>query len=129
MMGGKFDLEERLLNYAADIVRLTDRLRESQSQRHIAGQLLRSGTSPLANHGEANAAESDADFVHKLHISLKELRESKRWLKLVQRVPLVDAPDSLNSLIEETDQLERIFHSSIRTVKNRKATRQEIENS
>ena len=115
VMGREYDLEERLLSYAANIVRLTDRLRTGQSQRHIAGQLLRSGTSPLANHGEANAAESRADFVHKLHISLKELRESKRWLKLVQRVPLIDEPNSLDALIEETDQLERIFHSSIRT--------------
>ena len=128
-MGREYDLEERLLSYAADIVRLTDRLRGSPSQKHIAGQLLRSGTSPLANHGEANAAESNADFVHKLHISLKELRESKRWLKLIQRVPLIDDPDSLTAIIDETDQLERIFHSSIRTAKDRSSTRQEIKNS
>ena len=119
----EYDLEERLLDYAAEIVQLTDRLRETHSQKHIAGQLLRSGTSPLANHGEANAAESDADFVHKLHSSLKELRESKRWPKLIQRVPLVDDPNQLTKLIDETDQLERIFHSSIRTVKERSSSR------
>jgi four helix bundle protein len=69
-----YDLEERLLDFGARIISLTQSLTENYAQRHIASQMLRSGTAPLANHGEAQAAESPADFIHKLRISLKELR-------------------------------------------------------
>jgi four helix bundle protein len=115
---GGFDLEERLLDYAADIVRLTERLPHSRAASHIAGQLLRSGTSPLPNHGEAQAAESREDFVHKLSISLKELRESRRWLRLILRVPLTREPMPVEVLIGETEELIRIFAKSIRTAKS-----------
>jgi four helix bundle protein len=77
--------------------------------------LLKSGTSPLPNHGEAEAAESRADFIHKLKICLKELRETRRWLLLVQRVPLIQPPDKVTELLDETEQLIRIFYSAIRT--------------
>ena len=76
--------------------------------------MLRSGTSPYPNHGEAQAAESPKDFIHKLRISLKELRESQRWLKLIQRVPLIK-PDLLNDILQETEELIRIFVTSIKT--------------
>ena len=110
-----FDLEERLLEYAARIIRLVDSLPSSRAGNHIAGQLLRSGTSPLPNHGEAQAAESRADFIHKLGICHKELRESRRWLRLIKRVPLIKPPDKLDPLIEETIELIKIFWASIRT--------------
>ena len=74
----KYDLEERLLEYAAVIVRLVEKLPNTRAGNHIAGQLLRSGTSPLPNHGEAEAAESRGDFIHKMGICHKELRESRR---------------------------------------------------
>jgi four helix bundle protein len=80
---GDFDLEERLLDYSAAIIELVDALPTTRSANHVAGQLLRSGTSALPNHGEAQAAESRNDFVHKMRICLKELRESRRWLKLI----------------------------------------------
>jgi four helix bundle protein len=76
--------------------------------------LLRSGTSPLPNHGEAQAAESRKDFLHKLKICHKELRESHRWLRLIQRVPLLK-PAPVQPLVDETEELIRIFHASIRT--------------
>ena len=88
-MTPNFDLEDRLLEYSARIIRLGERLPNTRAGNHIAGQLLRSGISPLPNHGEAQAAESGNDFVRKLKISLKELRESYRWLRLIQRVPLL----------------------------------------
>ncbi len=89
-----YDLEERLLNYAVQIVRLVEKLPNTRAGNHIAGQLLRSGTSPLPNHGEAEGAESRNDFIHKLGICHKELRESYRWLKLIQRVPLLPPTDT-----------------------------------
>jgi len=114
-----YDLEERLLNYAVQIVRLVEKLPNTRAGNHIAGQLLRSGTSPLPNHGEAEGAESRNDFIHKLGICHKELRESYRWLKLIQRVPLLPPTDTalLETSLRETDELLRIFISSIRTAR------------
>ena len=111
-------MEERLLDYAAEIVRLTGRLPHSRAGNHVAGQLLRSGTSPLPNHGEAQAAESRDDFVHKLSICLKELRESRRWLRLMLRVPLTREAKPVEALVSETEELIRIFAKSIRTAKS-----------
>ena len=84
-----YDLEERLLEYSVRIIKVVEQLASTKAGNHVAGQLLKSGTSPYPNHGEAQAAESTKDFIHKLRISLKELRETQRWLKLVQRVPLI----------------------------------------
>lgn len=114
-----FDLEERLLEYAAQIIRLTETMRRTQAGIHVAGQLLRSGTAALPNHGEAQAAESAADFVHKMSLCLKELRETRRWLRLAQRVPLVKTVTSVDPLLRETEELIRIFFSSIATAKKR----------
>ena len=118
-MSTDYDLEERLLDYSARIIRLVERLPGTRAGNHIAGQLLRSGTSPLPNHGEAQAAESRNDFVHKLKICLKELHESHRWLLLIQRVPLL-RPRRVDALITETDELIRIFVSSVQTAKQGK---------
>jgi len=110
-----YDLPHRLLEYAAQVVRLVEALPNTLAGRHVAGQLLRSGTSPLSNHAEAQAAESPNDFVHKLRICLKEWRESYRWLRLCKRVPLVRPSDALDPLLAETDELIAIFVTSIRT--------------
>ena len=115
MSGKEYDLEERLLTYAADIIHATESFVRSDAGRHVGNQLLRSGTSPLSNHGEAQGAESPDDFIHKLRICLKELRESGRWLKLARRVPLLKHPAELDALIEETGELTAIFVTSIRT--------------
>jgi four helix bundle protein len=88
-MGGKgmaaYDPEERLIGYAADVIELTETLPPSRAGNHIASQLLRSGTSPAPNYGEAEAAESRKDFIHKLGICFKELRESRIWIRIVLR--------------------------------------------
>jgi four helix bundle protein len=116
----KYDLEERLLEYAARVIRLVEQLPNSRAGNHVAGQLLRSGTSPLPNHGEAQAAESRRDFIHKMKVCHKELRESRRWLRLVQRVPLLK-PKLVQPLVDETDELVRIFAASLRTAASRAA--------
>ena len=116
----RYDLEERLLEFAARIVRLVDALPHTRAGNHIGGQLLRCGTSPLANHGEVEAAESRKDFVHKLRICLKELRETSRWLRLVERVELVRS-GRIRPLFQEADELVRIFKTSIRTAGKRLA--------
>src|SRR5262245_42427949 len=84
-LGRKFDLEERLLEFASVIIDVSEIFPNSRVGNHIAGQLLRSGTSPYGNHGEAQAPESMDDFIHKMSVCLKELRESRRWLRLADR--------------------------------------------
>ncbi len=115
----EYNLEERLLDFSVEIIKLTEKLPPTRAGNHVAGQLLRSGTSPYPNHGEAQAAESPKDFIHKLRVSLKELRETLRWLKLIRRVPLIDPPSRVSALLSECDQLVRIFVASIRTAKKR----------
>lgn len=119
-MKHEFDLEGRLLDYAAAIVGLIERLPRSRSANHIGKQHLRSGTSPLPNHGEAQAAESREDFVHKISICLKELRESRRWIRLIRRIPLVKPPSIGDGLLKETEELIHIFFKSKRTALARK---------
>ena len=114
-----YDLEDRLLNFGARIITLTRSLGSDYAARHIGNQLLRSGTAPLSHHGEAQAAESPADFIHKLRLALKEFRESERWLKLIVRANIL--PDQkLTPLLDGTDQLIRIFVTSISTAEKRR---------
>jgi len=114
-----YDLEERLLEYSVRIIRIVEKLPNNRTINHVGGQLLRSGTAPYPNHGEAQAAESSRDFIHKLRISLKELRETQRWLKLVQRLPLIKKPELLIGILEETEELIRIFVTSIKTAEKK----------
>ncbi len=111
------DLEERLVEFAVRIIHACESLPDTPSARHIRGQLLRSGTSPAPNYGEARGAESRRDFVHKLRLVLKELNESRIWLKILVRSELMDT-DRLDLLQDECDQLCRIIGSSIQTARN-----------
>ena len=114
-----YDLEDRLLNFGARIITLTRSLGSDYAARHTGNQLLRSGTAPLSHHGEAQAAESPADFIHKLRLALKEFRESERWLKLIVRANIL--PDQkLTPLLDGTDQLIRIFVTSNSTAEKRR---------
>jgi four helix bundle protein len=110
----RFDLEERLLEFSANIIRLIDALPNTRAANHVAGQLLRCGTSPLGNHGEVQAAESRRDFVHKLRICLKEFKETRRWLRLLKRAQLLSTP-KMEPVLQETEELIRIFAASVRT--------------
>ena len=110
-----YNLEDRLLEFAANIIELTESLPNTRAGNHIAGQLLRSGTSSLSNHGEVEAAESRRDFLHKLRICLKELRETKRWLRLAHRVKNLGPRANLVICLNEVEELIRIFVASIRT--------------
>ena len=112
-----FDLEERLLEFASVIIDISEKLPNTRSGNHVAGQLLRSGTSPYSNHGEAESAESSDDFVHKLKVCLKELRETLRWLRLIHRKIWLGEDPQLKWGLIECDELIRIFVASIRTAK------------
>ncbi len=119
----EFDLEERLIDFAVRIIRAAELLPKSKVGNHIAGQLIRSGTSAAPNYGEAQSAESRSDFVHKMKVSLKELRETRVWLLMIIRANLIKPTSKLESLVDENNQLISIFVTSIKTAKqNRKKT-------
>ncbi|HZM85593.1 MAG TPA: four helix bundle protein [Blastocatellia bacterium] len=118
------ELSERLINFAARVGKVVDALPDTRMGRHIAGQLIRCGTSPAPNYEEARAAESRADFVHKLGICLKELRESRCWIRLIIKTELLPE-HRMNELLEEATELCNIIGQSIVTAKeNRDKKRQ-----
>ena len=110
-----YDLSERCEVFAVDIIRYVQSLPDTLVGRHMGGQLLRSGTSPALNYSEATSAASRKDFVHKLRISLKELRETKMNLRIQQRAGLAEGGSQFDHIVSECDELERIFNSSNRT--------------
>ena len=122
MAPSKYDLEDRLLEYACKIVKIVEKLPKTRTGNHIANQLLGSGTSPYPHHGEAQAAESKKDFVHKMRVCLKELREAYRWLKLIDRLSLISPNQIVSEAISETEELKKIFYTSIKTAQNKKGT-------
>ena len=114
------DLSERLLNFASEIIKLAVRLNKTGVEHHIAGQLTRSGTSTGANYEEACGAESRADFIHKLQIVLKELRESSYWLRLIRKTGFISVTDpNLSALLREDEELTKIIAKSIVTARKR----------
>ena len=116
----QYDLQDRLIDYAVRIIRLSESLPETKAGKHVSSQILRSGTSPGPNYGEARGAESRSDFVHKLKISLKELRETEAWLKIIAKAQMIESASLLEPLLKETDELIAILFTSIETAKKNK---------
>ena len=116
----KFDLHERLIDFAVQIISITDNLKSTKSGNHLSGQIVRSGTSPSLNYSEAQSAESRNDFIHKMSVVLKELRETHANLKIIHRAELYlkEEIDSLMA-VKENDELISIFVKSIETSRNR----------
>jgi four helix bundle protein len=117
---GLFDIEERLIAFGVRIIRLAQALPKTRVGNHIAGQIIRSGTSPAANYAEAKSAESRQDFIHKMQICLKELRETRIWLLMTARASLVKSASQLDPLIDKNNQLISIFVTSIKTSRQKK---------
>jgi four helix bundle protein len=118
--GRKYDLEERLLEFASAVIDVSEKLPNSRAGNHIAGQFLRSGTSPYGNHGEAQAPESAEDFIHKMKICLKELRETRRWTRLIERKRWLLEDPQLVFVLGEGEELIRIFKASVQTAERNK---------
>jgi four helix bundle protein len=109
-------LEARLVAFAVRIIPLANQLSATFAGRNVAGQLIRSGTSPAPNYAEARSAESRADFVHKLRIAVKELNETSIWLRVAAGSGLARTGD-LSGLSAECDELRRILGASLRTAR------------
>jgi len=122
----KYDLEDRLVEFAVRIIRISESLPGSKAANHIAQQIIRSGTSSALNYGEAQGAESQSDFIHKMRICLKELRETKVGLLMMVKANLINSSSALDPLIDENDQLISIFVSSIKTAAKKSKQRQSL---
>jgi four helix bundle protein len=112
------ELLDRLITFAARVGKVVDALPETRLGQHVAGQMVRCGTSPAPNYSEACAAESTKDFIHKLSVALKELRETRTWLLLSVRAELLPG-GKLSALIDKSIQLASIIGRSIATAKGR----------
>ena len=115
----EFDLQNRFIEFSVRIIKLSESLPTTKTGKHINSQLLRSGTSPAANYAEAQSAESRQDFIHKLKIALKELRETEIWLKVIVRSELIKPSAKLQPLLKETVELISILFKSIDTAKKK----------
>ncbi|MCD4794586.1 MAG: four helix bundle protein [Bacteroidales bacterium] len=125
----KFDLEDRLIDFAVLIIEITNELSNSKAGNHMQGQLVRSGTSPALNYGEAQSGESRKDFIHKIKIVLKELRETHVGLKIIYRAKLYKVESKINYAIKESNELISIFVKSVETAqKNMKLNKSKIKN-
>jgi S23 ribosomal protein. len=111
----RHDLEDRLIDFAVSLINLVESLPNTKSANHLGGQLLRSGTSPSLNYGEAKSGESKNDFIHKMKVCLKELRESYNCLRIIQRANISPDEQLVIYLIKECNELISIFVKSIVT--------------
>lgn len=110
------DIQKRLVTFAAHVITLSDEMPDTKAGRHVAGQILRSGTSPAPNYAEARGAESSADFIHKLKVAHKELNETEVWLQIIIASEW-QSNKKLARLLDECGQLARILSASIKTAR------------
>ena len=118
----KFDINERLIDFAVSVIKVCEGINSSKAGIHLVGQLLRSGTSPSLNYGEAQSAESREDFIHKMKICQKELRETLICLKIISLRGWF-RPEKLTLLLAESNELVAIFVASTRTASSKKSPR------
>ena|SRR5688572_21798179 len=116
----KYDLEDRLVEYSCRMIDVVDALPNTRAGNYIAGQLIKSCMSPTFNYGEVQAAESRNDFVHKLGIVLKELKECRSALKIIRKKELIKPVSKLDSVYKETEELIAILAKSIETANKNK---------
>jgi four helix bundle protein len=118
----KKELEERLINFAVLIIEIANELPNTKAGNHLSGQLVRSGTSSALNYGEAQSGESRKDFIHKMKVVLKELRETLICLKIIDCAKLLTVFEKLQIALKENDELISIFVKSVETAsKNQKS--------
>ena len=111
----KHDLEERLINFAVLIIEIVETMTDTKAGNNMAGQLLRCGTSPALNYGEAQSGESRKDFIHKIKIVLKELRESNVCIRIIHLAKLYKVESKILFAINESNELISIFVRSVET--------------
>lgn len=123
----KFDLEDRLIDFAVLIIEIVNDLQNTKAGNHLAGQLIRSSTSPAFNYGEAQSGESRKDFIHKIKIVLKELRETFAGLKIINKAKLYKSDKKIQVALKENDELISIFVKSVETAQRNLDSESEIK--
>ncbi|MDT8394789.1 MAG: four helix bundle protein [Bacteroidales bacterium] len=113
----KYDLDERMINFSVSIIKLAEKLPKTIAGQYFANQLIRSASSAALNYAEAQSGESRRDFVHKLMIALKELRETSSGLRIVDKSNLYSLAILERNLLKENNELISIFMQSIKTAK------------
>ena len=116
----KYDLENRLVEYSCRMIDVVEALPSTRTGNYIAGQLIKSCMSPTFNYGEVQAAESRNDFIHKLGVVLKELKECRAALKIIRRKEMINPINRTNEIFNETEELIAIIAKSIETARNNK---------
>jgi four helix bundle protein len=115
----KFDLEKRLIDFSISVIDIVESLPNTRVGNHIGNQLVRCGISPAANYGEAQSAESRNDFIHKMRISLKEMRESRIWFLIIQRKGMIKQTTMVERTLKENCELIAIFAASVKTARRK----------
>jgi four helix bundle protein len=113
----KRDIENRLISFSVRIYRLTEKLNKDSFSSHLISQLIRSGTSAALNYGEAQGAESRKDFIHKIGVVIKELRESLVNIKIIQESQICSDELFVNDIIRENNELIAIFFATLKTAR------------
>ena len=116
-MDRKYDLNERLIDFAVIIIELLEKVIKSPAGNYLADHMMRAGISPSLHYGEAQGAESRKDFIHKLGILIKELRETLNAMKIIRKAKLVKSTEQIDAAIAECIELISIFNKSIDTAK------------
>jgi four helix bundle protein len=115
----KINLVERLADFSVSVINIAEKLPNTRTGNYLSGQMIRSGTSPALNYGEAQDAESNQDFIHKIKIVLKELRETGIALLIIQKLNICKDLDKLESVMDENNQLISIFVASVKTARGK----------
>lgn len=118
MNSRKYDLEERLIDFVLMVDAIIENLPQTKLANHLSGQMIRSSTSPALNYGEAQAAESQKDFIHKMQVILKELRETKVCFLIIKKKKYIDNNELL-PVLKENNELLAIFAKSVKTAKSK----------
>lgn len=116
----KFDLEDRFVDYTCRMIDVVEALPNTRAGNYIAGQLIKSCHSPTFNYGEVQAAESKNDFIHKMGVVLKELKECRTALKIIRKKEMIKPINKISDIFRETEELIAIIAKSINTAKNNK---------
>ena len=115
----KYNLEERLIDYSAQIISFAKQMEKDYISNYLHGQFVRSGLSTALNFAEGQSAESQKDYIHKMKIALKELRETRMSLRIIERTDLVQNKKPLQELLQENNELISIFVKSVSTASER----------
>lgn len=112
-----FDLDERMINFSVNIIKLAEKLPKTPTGIYFSNQLIRSASSAALNYAEAQSGESRRDFTHKLLVALKELRETNSGLRILEKLEMLGLQETKEVVLKENNELISIFMQSVKTAR------------